>query len=339
MKKFFAILILVFSLFNLFGCNPSEEIFYSFGTVINVKIEKNTKKSLNAIDKLFTQLDADFDATNKGGSIYKFNNSSAGEIVEISADAYALLQLSKEMYLKTNKALNIATYPLTELWQLSSDTFNALNTSYIPPTLAEVNEVLPICDMDKIVLLGDNKVKKLDSNIKIGLGAVGKGYAGDKAMSVLKDNGSHGVVNMGGMVFTLGDRDFNIGIGNPRESEFGYFAKVTVGGNYVVCTSGDYNRYYEANGVRYHHILGKDGFPTTNSIISVSIISDYTKNSGAFCDALSTAVFAMDLDDGIEFLENNNISAVIITKDKKYRLINVSDNSFVLNDTSYSKYE
>lgn len=339
MKKLLSLFFILCFLFSLTGCNPREEIFYAFGTVINVKIEKKPGKSLDKTNDMFSRLDSDFDATNKGSSIYKINKASADEIVEVSNEAYALLELSKEMYNKTDKAFNIATYPLTELWQMSSDTFNALNTNFVPPTASEISAVLPICDMEKLVLLGDNKVKKLDSSLKIGFGAIGKGFAGDKVMEILNGYESMGVVNMGGMVFTIGDRTFNIGIGSPRESDAGYFGKLAVGDKTVVCTSGDYNRFYEVDGKRYHHILGKDGYPTSNEIISVTIISDYTKKSGAFCDALSTSVFAMGLEDGIEFIKNNNLSAVIITKDKKYMLINVSEDSFLLNDTTYTKYE
>ena len=107
-------------------------------------------------------------------------------------------------------------------------------------------------------------------------------------------------------------------------------------GGAVVCTSGDYERYYYACGKRYCHIIGRDGYPVDNGIISVTIISkDRNALSGAMCDVLSTAVFALGRDKGVEYAKKYGAGLVIIYADNTFETFNVD--SFELKDDSYSK--
>ena len=191
-------------------------------------------------------------------------------------------------------------------------------------------------NLDSLTLLTDNRVMKTDKDLQLSFGAIAKGFAGDAAIENVIKDGPSGILNVGGTIFTVGSGEYKIGISSPRDTAADYFAKLTLSGGAVVCTSGDYERYYYAYGKRYCHIIGRDGYPVDNGIISVTIISkDRTALSGAMCDVLSTAVFALGRDKGVEYAKKYGAGLVIIYADNTFETFNVD--SFELKDASYSK--
>jgi Membrane-associated lipoprotein involved in thiamine biosynthesis len=336
MKRVAVILLLIVLSFTFLGCNAAEETYFYFGTSSVVKLE-GKKTVLREIDNVFSKLDADFNETAQG-SVYKINAAAADEVVEISDDAYALLEFSKILYAETAGEFNVASYALTELWRFSPETYVSYVTDYIPPTAEEIAAVLLHCNLDNLILLGGNKVKKTSAALKISFGALAKGYAGDRAVEIAKEKGAkEGIFDIGGTILTYGDREFNIGIGAPRQSKFSNFGKVTVGGGAVVCTSGDYYRYYEADGVRYHHIIGKNGAPTQNGLISVTVVGENDKINGLVADGLSTSCFALGVDGAVALAEKYDVGLIMIFNDETYKVVNLNDGVFTLFDTGYEQ--
>ena len=115
---------------------------------------------------------------------------------------------------------------------------------------------------------------------------------------------------------------WKIGLQDPLEPRGRVFATVEAADKTLV-TSGIYERYFERDNIRYHHILDTTtGYPVENELISVTIISD----SSIDADALSTTIFAMGLTDGIEFIKGiPNTDAVFVTKDRKVYISMDSD--------------
>lgn len=336
-----AIFLLIISATTLSACNGKKTVrlYDIFGTEIVVDISgKKLNDTVKKITDLFSELDNRFDPEKEGGDLYNVNRAAADEVVTVSAETYSLLKLSKEMYEKTDGYFNIATYGLSALWKFDSKSYTAFSSDYVLPTEAEIKETIAHTDLDNLVLMENCQVKKLDAGLKIGFGAIAKGYAGDRAYeaSVFND-GQTGILNVGGTIFTVGNRDFAIGIGNPRDSEADYFAKLSLKGNDVVCTSGDYFRYYTVNGKRYCHIFGKDGYPVDNNIISVTVVSENGAATGAMCDVLSTAVFALGKKEGAILAKQYNVGLVIIYDDKTFDVIGLSDGVFTLKDGGYKQ--
>ncbi len=162
----------------------------------------------------------------------------------------------------------------------------------------------------------------------IDLGSIAKGYAGDEAARILKENGiAHGLINLGGNIVAIGSKEdgspWRIGIQNPRmdESKDGQRRHVAVveAVDKSVITSGDYERYmveiYEKTGERYHHIFDPStGYPAKSGVISVTVVSE----SGIDADAWTTSLFVMGVEEGLKLInELESVDAMFITEDKK----------------------
>ncbi len=172
----------------------------------------------------------------------------------------------------------------------------------------------------------------MSENVKLDLGAVGKGIACDEVLELLEslENVSGAVISVGGSVLTYGEKpdgsSWKVAIQHPREAGVN-IAALQLRGNWCVSTSGDYERYVEKDGVRYHHIMDpKTGYPADSGIISVTIVS----KSGLLSDALSTACFVLGKDAALELAAEYNAEAYIIDKDLNVYMTEGMDKLLVL---------
>lgn len=157
----------------------------------------------------------------------------------------------------------------------------------------------------------------LDGGAQLDLGGIAKGYAAGRVRAILQEAGvTSAIVSLGGNVAAVGKKPdgsaWTVGLQDPDRPE-SYFGTVSIEAACVV-TSGAYQRYFEENGVRYHHILDPyTGCPAENGVKSVSVIAQ----DDTLADALSTALFVMGLDAGAEFQKSSGLAfeAVFVTDD------------------------
>lgn len=184
---------------------------------------------------------------------------------------------------------------------------------------------------------------KIDSNsISINnglldLGALGKGTACDEALELLKkQNVKNAIITVGGTVCVMGSPDgkdnFSIGVRNPFGTQNEYFAVLNITDCFV-STSGDYEKYFERDGIRYSHIFDANtGMPVQNDIISVTVVAE----NGTLSDFLSTAIFAEGIEQGIKLADEFDAEIIIVKKDKSVLISKDLEEKITINDDSFS---
>ena len=213
-----------------------------------------------------------------------------------------LLLYAKEMYTATNGVMNIAMGSVLSLWH-DYRTVGKDNPSQASlPPVDKLKDAALHCDIESMVIDEvNNTVTLTDPSMTLDVGAVAKGYAVECVAKELESQGITGyVLNVGGNVRTIGTKadgtPWTVGIENPDGGE--YLAYLNLQGQSVV-TSGSYQRFYYVDGKPYHHIIHPDTLMPADLYVSVSVVC---KDSG-LADALSTALFCMPLEEGLQLVE------------------------------------
>lgn len=282
------------------------------GTVITVSsYEKMNEDIFDGVFDVIADIDNRMTMHTTNSEIARVNAASGNEAVAVSADTYELIGWAKEFSEASSGAFDISIGAVTELWKKDSE-FAVL------PQTAEIDAALPLVDYEQVELT-DEKVFLKQPGMMIDLGGIAKGYACDQAVAYLQGQGiSSGLLDFGGNIYAHGakpdDSSWQIGIKSPITGESGNVCAVGVRDKAVV-TSGGYERYFEENGVVYHHILDpRTGYPAKSEILSVTILD----KSSTRADALTTACFVMGLEKGMALLEKMPESeGIFITKDYK----------------------
>lgn len=328
-KTFLTIIILVVITVLLCGCTADSGEKIIFGTFYNIKLKgTNSQDNLKNIENTLINIENKISTSKIDSDISKINTSKQNEPILVSDITIVLFKNALQIYNNTNRAFNPAIFPLIELWDFSPDTFIGYKSEI--PSPEEINNTLNFCNMENFILNERNKtITKTNVNSKLDFGGIAKGYAVDIAYELSKES-NDGIINIGGNIRTFGNEK-KIGVTDPRKTNE-IFGIINLQ-NQSIATSGDYERYYKINNIRYHHILDKTGYPTgiysENPIISVSIIGE----SAMLCDAYSTAVMIL----GIEWAKDNlpeNYSCIVI-KENTYSII--GDMDFILRQNSYGK--
>ncbi len=243
-------------------------------------------------------------------------NKNAGiKPVKVDGRLIEFLLYCKEIYTLTNGKTNVAMGSVLKLWHDERE-FGGNNPEKAktpnPEALLQASEHT---DINSIVI--DEKAGTVfisDPETQIDVGAVGKGYATEKAAQLLIENGvTSYVLNIGGNIRAIGTKangdGWITGITNPdRESEDPFVCRVDIQDISLV-TSGDYERFYVVDGVSYHHIIDPETKMPANYFSSVSV---FIGDSG-LADALSTALFCMSYEDGVKLLGEIGADAIWVT--------------------------
>lgn len=275
------------------------------GTVVEIQI-RNTdeKKADKAITKAFAEIkriDDLFTTYNEDSPVWQINNSD-DSILMVDEEIFSLMFMCDSLWRISDGGFDVAIESLIQVWGFDKKTPDIPDGNLI-------ESVLKQSGWQNIQLLGENKIYRKE---KVGLnfGAIAKGYAVDKAIKVLQNEGiSEAFVNAGGEIKTLGN-DWIAGVQHPRNMKE-IVGRIKLNG-ISVATSGDYENYFEKDGVRYHHILDpKTGYPA-NGIQSVTVIH---RNNG-FADGLATTVFVMGKVKGLELIESLSDTEAMIINDE-----------------------
>jgi len=238
-------------------------------------------------------------------------NRGAGGFVRVSQETFDLVALAQEMAERTGGAFDPTIGVLTKEWNISED-------PKVPPR-ETVSALLGLVDYKEIQLDPETRSVKIGAGQFLDLGGIAKGAIADRLADFYRENGvKSGLLNLGGNMFVLGrkpdGRPYRIGIRDPLGDSGTYYCTLEAEDVSVV-VSGAYERYFEQDGVTYHHILdSRTGYPADSDLLSVCILAE----NSAMADALSTAVFALGAEQGRELAESREEADwMLVTKDKK----------------------
>ena len=290
------------------GCTSAPQkntaVGFHMDTVITLTGYCDEELLREAID-LCAEYEKLLSRTLQGSDIWNVNHAK-GEAVYVSDDTVRVLELALEVCESSGGALDITIAPAVDLWDFKSG-------ETVIPAKDDIAAAMEQVDYTKVIL--DGNTVRVPEGMQIDLGAVAKGYIADRVAQFLSDKGvESATLNFGGNVIAMGSKPdgsgWNIGIQDPAAPTGDSAAVLSVQGLSVV-TSGVYQRGFDLDGVRYHHILHSEtGYPVQNGIASVTIIS----SESALGDALSTACFAMGRE-GLDFVRSMGAEAVIIYSD------------------------
>lgn len=314
-NKIYIIVAVVLFLIGFFIARNSSDEIETFkrtqillGTVVEIQVrDKDEQKAENAITKAFAEvkrIDDLFTTFNRESPVWKINNSS-DSVLNIDNEIYKLLVLCDSVTKISDGSFDVSLDNLIRVWGFYTD-------NPLLPSKAGIDSALENSGWKNVKLVGNNTIVK-KKNVGLNFGAIAKGYAVDKAIDILRTSGiESALVNAGGEIKVIGN-DWKVGIQHPRD-ERDIIAIVKLDNN-SVATSGDYEQFFEVDGIRYHHILDpKNGYPA-RGLQSVTIINN---QSNTFADALATAVFVMGKEKGMKLIESlNNTEAMIIDADGK----------------------
>ncbi len=285
----------------------SSDIFamdtYMSLTAYGAKAEDAVTEAIHEIQRL----DAMFSVGNTDSDVTTANMQGSATVSDETA---YLVEQSLEISRKTDGAFDITIYPVMELWGFTTK-------NYKVPQADELQETLKRVSYENVSLKDHELVLK--NNAQIDFGGIAKGYTSSRVMQIFKEYGiEHGMVNLGGNVQTLGTKTdgtaWRVAIQSPQGGN--QYLGVLETSDQAVITSGGYERYFEENGVTYHHIIDpKTGYPSDSDLTSVTIVcADGTK-----ADALSTSFFVMGLQKAESFYENTDLDfdVILLTKDNQ----------------------
>lgn len=294
------------------------EYFDTISAVFSYQGDAPSKfeENCSAVEDILKEYHRLFDIYNEYAGINNIktiNNNAGKEAVKVDKKLIDFLIYCKEIYTLTNGETNIAMGAVLKLWHDAREDAESNPKSAIIPSAADLQTASEHTDIDDIIINEEEcTVYIADPQLSIDVGAIGKGYVAEIAAQLLiSRNVTSYVLNLGGNIRAIGEKTngegWETGITNPdRTSDEPFICKVLVKDTSLV-TSGDYERYYIVNGVKYHHIIDKDtNMPSTH----FSSISVFNKDSG-LADALSTALFCMSYEEGLNLINQIGNTEVI----------------------------
>lgn len=306
------------------GRSSCEKTSVAMGTVVTFNLYGFGAK--NDLDKIETEINGLENSVlswrKKGSDVYRINES-AGASVSVSPDTAKIIGQCIDISDDCGGVFDITIGNVTKLWDFGGNNQRLPSDDEIKTALGSVGY--------KNVSISGNAVR-INKGQSLDLGAVGKGFACDKIKDLLtKGRTKSAVVSVGGSLLIYGSRTFPIGIVNPdndKQSMGTLKLKDT-----CVSTSGNYEKYFEKDGKRFHHILNATtGYPATSEFKSVTVVC----SSGLLSDALSTVCYIAGYRKSVDILKEYDAEAVFIFNNNAVKVTDGLADKFTVTDDSYT---
>lgn len=298
------------------------------GSPILLKLFSHDEALASRVFRLIKRYEDLLTVNRAQSQVMDINHAAGKHAVAVSRPVFELIRCAKAASMIKDSAFNLAIGPLVKRWKIG------FQGDSVPPA-DEIAALLTITRPEEVMLdEASSSVFLARPGMEIDLGAIAKGYIADRVRDYLRKEGADlGLINLGGNVQTLGSPDggWSIGLKKPFAGD-ALIGTLTVENRSVV-TSGTYERYFEQNGRRYHHILDpRTGYPLDNALDSVTLISTDSIDG----DIWTTLMFGMGVEKGCAALRARpDIEAIFVTKAKEVVLSSEHHFRFTLLDNGY----
>lgn len=296
--------------------NREESTSSSFvmDTVVEQRVYgANGQNAIHAVERSLRELEGLFSLYQEGSDIARLAASAgSGSAVAIDGRTYALLSEAKALARQTDGAFRLTIAPLALAWGVASD------NPRVPPQ-EEIDALLALVDDDDLILC-DGTAALRRAGQSVDLGGVAKGAACDTVKALYDAYGIRSALCWvgGSSIYARGTKPdgtaWRLGFRDPSGEEAVPLASFEIR-DAVFCTSGGYERFFEASGVRYHHILDPStGRPAETDIVSVGVLSE----SGAHADLWSTALFVQGAEKALDYFSKGGEGLLLDCENNLY---------------------
>jgi thiamine biosynthesis lipoprotein len=325
------------ALFLIFAsCAPSpSRSEYALGTVCTVTLFEQSKNSVyRDIFARVREIDNLMSVNIPLSDVSRVNAAAGIERVNVHKDTFTVIEHAIFFAGISGGAFDPSVGPLVSLWGIGGDNADV-------PLREEINNALTLINWRDIEL--DTATRGVFLKCKgmaLDLGAIAKGYAADEAAAIIKSAGvKRAIIDFGGNIVTLGEKKdgtpWKVGVQNPNKRRGLYFGvlELNTAEKRTIVTSGVNERFFEKDGVRYHHILSTStGYPVNNGLFSVTVVTSVSMDA----DALSTTLFTLGYEEGIKLLGSfPETEAIFVFEDSSVRT--TPGANFTLTDNSFNE--
>jgi len=305
---------LIISIFICISCadsphnlEPIERVQLQMGTYARVLIYGGNNKDVDAAFSEIKKLDNLLSDYNPKSEISEINNMAGEKAVKVNPQVIEVLEIAKNIASETGGVFD------PTIGALTIGVYRFGRESDDEPNIENIDKAKSLVNYKDLIIEGDSVYLKR-KGMMIDLGGIGKGYAVEKAVTVLKERGiKRGVVSLSGDLKVFGD-ELEIAIKNPGSPRV-IATFTTRGDNLAISTSGSYERSVNIQGEVYHHLIVPESGKPGSNFLSLTVV---LKGSSTLADAYATALFIMGKDKAIEFLDNHSeIGVFIVFPDKK----------------------
>ncbi|SCC17965.1 thiamine biosynthesis lipoprotein [Kosakonia oryzendophytica] len=312
----------------------SDNRVWSYSTVLMgspvlLKLFSHDEALASRVFSLIKKYEDLFTVNRAQSQVMEINHAAGQQSVVVSRPVYELIKCAKAASMVRDSAFNLAIGPLVKLWRIG---FKGDSVPGAQDIAARLRITRP---QDVVLDDAAHSVFLTQPGMEIDLGAIAKGFIADRVRDYLHQQGvSDGLINLGGNVQTLGNPQgqWTIGVKKPFADADALVGSIEVANKSVV-TSGTYERYFEQDGKRWHHILDpRSGYPLDNELDSVTIISADSLDG----DIWTTLIFGLGVEKGCAALrQHEDIEAIFVTKNRDIILSSQRQFRFTQCDDSY----
>lgn len=308
---------------------------YSMEGAADMDADRQEQEALLLITDAFKLCD-DYEKilsrTIEGSDIYNINHAQ-GQWVEVQDSTIEVIEKGIKYGEVSEGLFDITIGDVSQLWDFHGQDEEGRRTGTLPDE-DQLSEAVKHVDYKNIEIDG-NRVRLLDSRATIDLGGIAKGYIADRVAEYLEGNGvTSAIVDLGGNIVVIGEKgssmensqgsSFSVGVASPISDSGEILGTISCSDRTIV-TSGTYERYFEIDGVRYHHVLNpQTGYPFDTDLLAVTIIGE--KGASADCDGLSTTCLALGKEKASQLLEQTEgVGAILVDMDGEITTVNADD--------------